>query len=174
MLPWSRFYRKEENGRYSLLNYDDFCARMGRQQRLLRRGILDVFMAQHNALRTTSDGQLHGVKVFSRPVVLENSIASRLLSASVFFCPQLSIASLPSLTANAPFSFWVETPDGCAANERKQQATKERPGDKCGVISSRCAAHQVVRSVISSEKMVAGDIYALWLTCTQVWVHCFA
>ena len=110
---------------------------------------------------------LTGFRVMGQPYLMENGTASCIYSAVERSCLDVAIGEASTLSASVPFLLYVESPDACRSNLRKQLAVQKKlpPCKNCVYFRSKCTCHQGHRIVLSAERKRFGDAHAIVVAC---------
>ena len=143
---------------------------MTKRRGRLRKGTLDVLATacEVRALEYVGTHQaLCGFRLMGQPYILENGTASCIHDAVEHSALDVAIAKASHLSRSAPFLLYLESPDACKANVRRQlHALKTvKPLKNCVYSRSKCGCHQGHRIVVSVERHSVGDAYAITVAC---------
>ena len=153
--------KDEATGRWHLVDFATY--RKAHPQSDISYGVLDVFAHSLQVhVANTVDKTAHGYE-FAAPVhILENGTASAIMGSTEQAFDHYSRSGVRDLCRSLPWLIYQESADADSSNRRKRSCTLEDLPENGLGVESTCCAHQGHRLVESREKLVIGDVFAIW------------
>ena len=153
-------------GKWKLVPYSEWARQFPRLAP--QWGVLECLVQGIMVVFENEDSTMCAWEDLCRGCVLSRGNASCLLRGTELSAPEFSRASLQELCSKVPYLLYQEVPDAHSANGRKKAKTFASLPDNAFGINTKCLAHQGHRIISSREPGVIGDIYASYVTCSNV------
>ncbi len=156
--PW---YGKGED-KWKSLKFSDFMQKCSGKQRHLTHGTVELLATGTETCWIDKAGLVNNSQTFHSPVILQNSQASCIYSATESADCEYSYENIVELAGALPFLCLAEAPDACVTNKRKiaKGATVLNGARNVFHHQGKCGSHQCHRMIEIFEQRTCGDVHA--------------
>ena len=155
-----------DDGQWRCVRLDEFRTITG-ISKVLSRGVLDLFVCNHDMCWMGEDDIMHGSRHFGRPMFLQHGNSSCMHSAIEKMAPSYSMQGIKEMCEHVPFAFALKSPDAHSGNVRLAAKQSQELPENCGEFNAKCSIHQGHRIIEGAEKQSCGDIYSCCCACSH-------
>ena len=135
---YARYPVLGDDGQWRCVRLDEFRTITG-ISKVLSRGVLDLFVCNHDMCWMGEDDIMHGSRHFGRPMFLQHGNSSCMHGAIEKMAPSYSMQGVKEMCEHVPFAFALKSPDAHSGNVRLAAKQSQELPENCGEFDAKCA-----------------------------------